>query len=125
MIYTHPNNLKLLKDATLPNDVTIVAKVSKEVYPSDLFAGEKVQTSKYLPERRVIEKWHPPPSDRFVEYECSDEEWMRPLGLGRIEYIDDGPLFYYINERLLYPDFLKMSMTKFLWEPSIIYHSIT
>jgi len=125
VIYTHPNNLKLLKDATLPDDVTIVAKASKEIYPSDLFAGEKVQTNKYLPERRVIEKWHPPPSERFIEYEYSDEEWLRPLWIGLVEQIDDGPLFYYVNEKLLYNDFLRMPLAKFLWEPSVLYLNTT
>ena len=49
-----------------------------------------VRYSSFVPERDIREEWHPP-LGRFVEYESSDEAWMRPLGLGLVS-VDRGPL---------------------------------
>lgn len=56
--------------------------------------------SDHLPERFYNSVWHPPEGDRFVEYDSSDEAWMRPLGLGRVEQIDMGPYILLMQEKL-------------------------
>jgi hypothetical protein len=60
-----------------------------------------VQWSDHLPIRKTRQDWHPPVDDRFCIYGPEDEGWMRPLGLGRFETVDEGPLFYLIDLGLL------------------------
>jgi hypothetical protein len=59
--------------------------------------GIEVSWDKNLPARKITEKWYPPAAGRFEEYDPADEAWMRPLKLGRFEYVDEGPLFYLID----------------------------
>lgn len=90
-ILTHPNNRKYLREAVarekfeLPNGVEICFDPLVVRY----------RFSELIPERNIETRWHPPPADfdRFIEYGYGDEFWLRPQGIGRLEYIDKGPLF--------------------------------
>jgi hypothetical protein len=81
----HPNNAKLFPAAKSP-----------AAFASPLY-GIPVHFDKAIPERKLRTKWHPPKGSRFVEYGPEDEPWMRPLGLGSVETVDDGPLIVEVN----------------------------
>lgn len=53
-----------------------------------------------VPQNDLQTRWVPPPAGRFTELTAEDECWARPLGLGRLETIDLGPVIYKINQRL-------------------------
>lgn len=46
--------------------------------------GIPIRFSPYVPATFPKDRWIPPEGDRFCSYEESDEEWMRPLGLGTV-----------------------------------------
>lgn len=52
----------------------------------------------HIPSRNIEYQWEPPEGDRFCEYGSEDEEWMRPLNIGNLRPIDNGPLFYMMDE---------------------------
>jgi hypothetical protein len=79
----------------------IVASVSQPAF------GCKVFMEDGAPIRSIRKKWHPPAGDRFTEYGPEDEEWMRPLGLGRIEEIDEGPVIFALDMGKLWDDVMK------------------
>lgn len=85
-ILTHPNNRKLIVQAASGMAIDL---------PECSFTldGIPVVFSEWMRERKTRDVWHPPSGDRFCGYGPEDETWMRPLGLGRLETIDDGPLF--------------------------------
>lgn len=93
-IVTHPNNLNLFE------------KVAFSGQPRGSFVadGIKIITNEHVAERRISERWVPP-TEAFTEYGPEDEEWMRPLGLGTVEYIDEGPLFYEMDQSAFYMPF--------------------
>lgn len=66
--------------------------------PPPSIDGIPVVFDRAIPPRNLREVWHPPEAERFVSYGPEDECWMRPLGLGRIEVIDEGPCYFVMNE---------------------------
>lgn len=78
IIYTHPDNVALLR-SRLPQLATL--------HP--VMSGVDVFVNTSMP--RTIVKWTPP-TDPFIQYEKSDEVWLRGLGFG--QEVDTGePLF--------------------------------
>lgn len=59
--------------------------------PITELAGLRIVYSRAVPLRATKDVWHPPESDRLCVYGPEDECWMRPLGLGYVETVDDGP----------------------------------
>lgn len=94
LILTHPNNSKYVMDMCRFDQVR--REVSKE--PRVFLNEIQVRFDDCIPEREIEYVWEPP-EDRFVEYEKSDEEWMRPLGMGTIRSEDVGPFFYIVDEQ--------------------------
>ena len=88
---THPNNRALLESALEP--------AVQE--PGSMWLSNEIKFDPNVSERRTKQVWHPPAGDSFVEYEATDEAWMRPLGLGRVEEIDLGPAFYRMSLSVL------------------------
>jgi hypothetical protein len=83
-IYTHPNNLRFLKDLPLK--------------PSDDYAfsakGIPVHTDENLAE--TVKVWKmPPAANRFYEYSEADIVWAKPIGYG---YEVPEPLFYIMQK---------------------------
>ena len=85
-VLTHPSNSKVLRDA-LPVD---------EGSNIDPLATIPIEYRSWVPPRRTRKVWHPPKGGRFVEYGPEDEHWMRPLGLGTVEEVDEGEAFYMV-----------------------------
>ncbi len=92
-IITHPTNRDALMDA-----------IGATVYPDgmyhglpDTLLGIPIMLNDAIPERDIEEVWHPPKDGRFTTYGPEDEDWMRPLGMGRFEYVDRGPLFFMVT----------------------------
>lgn len=88
-LITHPDNLSILRALKHPES---------GLPASAWIDGLMVCTNTLMERRRIREVWHPPASERFVEYGPEDEAWARPLGLGRVERVDDGPLFYLVKD---------------------------
>ena len=109
MILTHPNNRKLLEEglrAGRPDPLDDGLKA----WGLDPLLGLPVRFTDTIPERNTRQDWHPPEGSRFCDYGPEDEAWMRPLGLGRIETVDLGPLFYDV------PDF----RVRDFWSPMFL-----
>jgi hypothetical protein len=92
ILITHPDNKKFLDKALGPGSSG--NPMSAHAAPLE---GMPIQFDEYLPRRNISRVWLPPEPDRFVTYDADDEAWMRPLGLGRIVEIDNGPLFCLIT----------------------------
>ena len=105
-IVTHPNNRAILLEA-FPNRRATGADMNslEQEFPRDV-VGIPIVWDSHVSERDIEEVWHPP-HDKFVEYGSEDEHWMRPAGLGTVEYIDKGPLFYKVSTPNLFSNFLK------------------
>ena len=67
--------------------------------------GVPVIFDEAVPLNSFKEVWYPPEPERFVGYGPEDECWMRPLGLGRIELIDEGPCYFLMNEPIFTAQF--------------------
>lgn len=94
MIVTHPDNKPLL------DEVVRLAGV----IGFDLSAEyRQPRYLEFMNARRYREAWQPPAENRFVAYGPEDEAWMRPLGIGRLIQVDDGPLIYRVDDRM-WPD---------------------
>jgi hypothetical protein len=64
----------------------------------------KVVWDSTMPIRKIREVWHPP-DDRFVEYGPEDETWCRWAGIGTIEQVDEGPLYYFVDDYRIFADY--------------------
>lgn len=105
ILLTHPNNEKLIRQALKKYyDPLSAPKNSLNVFSSVNF---QLRTNIFMKERNIEERWSPPESDKFCEYEESDQEWMRPLRIGIFTYEDVGPLIYLIDEQFFKPVDLK------------------
>lgn len=101
-IYTHPDNLELLRremQKSLPKRSSIWDMSMPELY------GIKIRTSEVMERRKTRQQWFPPPNDRFVEYEESDHGWLKALGYGHTETIDEGPLFIEMKDPMAFMRF--------------------
>ncbi len=96
-LISHPENREYLLQRFGEDPILGASGVSLFDFP----IGIEVQWNADMAPRRIREVWHAPTGDRFTEYGPEDEAWARPLGLGRIEAIDEGPLFYLIDDFLL------------------------
>lgn len=81
----HPNNRHLFEQAV---------EVGKPGSVVDSLGGVPVRFTEAVPERITHKEWDAPPPSKFVEYGPEDEAWMRPLGLGTVRTVDEGPGFY-------------------------------
>lgn len=86
-IVTNPKNRELLEQA--------VAQVPAIIE----LIGVRFRFDEHLPARRIRQTFTPPTS-RFVEYGPEDETWLQWAGLGIWTTVDEGPLFYSIDESL-------------------------
>ena len=84
-LLVHPKNRALLEEA---------AGIGKPGSIVDSLSGVPVRFTEGVPERITHTEWDAPPPSAFVEYGPEDEAWMRPLGLGTVRTVDDGPGFY-------------------------------
>jgi len=100
MIFTHPNNKHYIEEMAQEGDYDRFSRFSC-TYNLSKYFGEEIIFNEIMNERDIIETWHPPDSTKFIEYEYSDEDWMKPLGLGRIESVDKGPLFLKIQNNMI------------------------
>lgn len=99
IVVTHPDNEKVLEGISSNLHVTTGKRL--EVRYVDI-----------IPSRNIVEHWKPP-VDKFIEYDESDEEWLKYCKLGTFTYEDTGPLFYFIDDSKF------MDFTNF--EPPITY----
>ena len=87
VVFAHPDSIRELMDSLKIPSVPVSLGI-----PTIRFFDDN-----NLERRRIRRVWHPPHGSRFVEYGPEDEHWMRPLGLGTIEEIDEGPLLYFMS----------------------------
>jgi len=90
IIMTHPDNKKFLNQI---ND-QFRGMASGVLGEFDL----PVRFSELMEPRDITYRWEPPTGDKFTEYGPEDESWMRPLKLGTLHPVDNGPLFINIDE---------------------------
>lgn len=97
----HPNNYRKFKDAmTCANDfVSFPSPTIQSIH--DMINRFNITIDKSIPEREVTTIWHPPKDGRFTSYGPEDEHWMRPLGLGWVEYINGDPVIFKYDFRAL------------------------
>jgi hypothetical protein len=89
MILTHPNNRRWLEVPAPGEKVPLVSAIP--------LWGMPIRFDETIPERDVRPFWRPPEGSRFVGYGPEDEGWLRPLGFGRVEMVDCGPLFFEVS----------------------------
>lgn len=94
---THPNNRAAIESALEDANAHVRRDTWSPLAMMPSFLSIPIRFDSSLPERDIEERWRPPADSRFCGYGPEDEHWMRPLGLGRFEYIDNGPLIYKIN----------------------------
>lgn len=87
-IITHPANKRYL------SKLFESVRGDKQI---DKLSGTPIEFLETMPERNIERVWLPPADSRFVGYGPEDEEWMKPLGLGRMVEVDGGPLFCLIQ----------------------------
>lgn len=88
----HPANRKSLEEA-FPSENPM-----GHAFGLDRLCGLPVEFSEFIPERSTHQEWDAPDGDRFTEYGLEDEKWMKPLGLGTVRTVDDGPAFFLIDD---------------------------
>lgn len=89
---SHPNNQKHLDEAIDRASSPFIGAP----HVSAVLSGMEILWDRNLPERKTREEWVPP-VERFIEYEPKDAEWARPLGIGTVRVVDEGPLFIGID----------------------------
>ncbi len=96
ILATNPENKKLLQAAGIEEREKPIFGAPQVL---QRMSGLEIVYNPNLPARDIEYKWEPPASSRFIEYEMSDEHWMRPLGLGLIIEIDHGALYYIVDDQ--------------------------
>ncbi len=100
--YTHPNNKAVIEAALEKANAPLCKDIWNPMVMMPGFLDIPLHFDSNLPERDIEERWHPPEDSRFCGYGPEDEAWMRPLRLGRFEYVDKGPLIYKVNKNMFF-----------------------
>ncbi len=103
---------KLPRPDTLIMHPATYAKVKKAMgVPEQYDLLLDVVLDDLVPQNDMTTRWVPPAAGQFTELTAEDEAWARPLGLGRVESVNLGPLIYkmkgqlsdWLNEEMLKP----------------------
>lgn len=100
--YTHPNNKAAIEEALEKANGPLKRDIWNPLAMTLGFMSIPIHFDPNMQERDIEEVWHPPEDSRFCGYGPEDEVWMRPLRIGRFEYIDKGPLIYKVDKSLFF-----------------------
>lgn len=101
ILLTHPVNQTYIEDI-----VSHMQRMVPEIVSSGSSSGPlsiygtpfSIKYDDSMPTRNLEQVWVPPPPGKFCVYGPEDESWMKPLGVGRWQTVDHGPLFYMMDE---------------------------